>query len=140
MSRGLTGLGLSHYLRPLAAGQQCWALPTRSPHPPSAVPAWRVPVVTLSVTLVRLLPKEAQAEARMASDRALHRLFGFVLLGPKCLGPCPHGLPSPIPRPPYHITIRFPLCICLCVCECAHPFSSVLCVCQRCCASQLCKR
>lgn len=93
------------------------------PHPLSAVPAWRVPVVTLSVTLVRLLPKEAQAEARMASDRALHRLFGFVLLGPKCLGPCPHGLPSPIPCPPYHITIRSPLYISVCVCVCVRiPF------------------
>lgn len=90
------------------------------PHPPSAVPAWRVPVVTLSVTLVRLLPKEAQAEARMASDRALHRLFGFVLLGPKCLGPCPHGLPSPIPYSlspvPYHNQVSFVyLSVCVCV-------------------------
>lgn len=92
------------------------ALPTPH-HFPRAVPAWRVPVVTLSVTLVRLLPKEAQAEARMASDRALHRLFGFVLLGPKCLGPSPYGLPTtPSPHSPSHITISCPLCISVCVC------------------------
>lgn len=131
MSRGLTGLCLSLFA---PIGSRATMLGTTysfPPRPPSAVPAWRVPVVTLSVTLVRLLPKEAQAEARMASDRALHRLFGFVLLGPKCLGPCPHGLPSPIPHSlspvPYHNQVSF-VYLFVCVWVCASLFKCPLCM------------